>query len=203
VLLIGAGPEQITSGPLVLFIYALIVLLVVTAVTSVMVRDPIWSIGAFASAMALVALLYLTIAPILLFAVQLIVYTSLSAGLLLGLLRRTAGLQGTIEDPFSRQWITGGAVAGVLLALLVVALGLTAWPGPVSRAGIPSFTPGPLYPLGEASLVALATLAILFSSAALGAGLALVFGLRPGRRGAGQAAVAAERRRPRRRDLGG
>src|SRR5947207_8270146 len=101
--------------------------MLVSALTSVLVRDTLWAIGAFSSSMVLIAVLYLAIAPFLLFAVQLLVFTTVSAALLVGLLRRTAGLDST-QDPFSREWIVGAAVAAAILALLVVIVATTSWP---------------------------------------------------------------------------
>src|ERR1700704_6680612 len=77
--------------------------------------------------MVLVALLYLTIAPFLLFAVQLLVFTTLSAAFLVGLLRQTAGLESP-QEPFSREWVIGATVAALLLALLLVVVATTSWP---------------------------------------------------------------------------
>ena len=121
VLLIGALPQPITSAPLVILIYAVLVLMVASALASVWLRSAVSAIGAFAATMVLVALLYLAIAPFLLFAVQLLVFTTVSAALLIGLLRQTAGLEST-QEPFSREWIVGAAVAAALLALLLVIL---------------------------------------------------------------------------------
>jgi uncharacterized MnhB-related membrane protein len=54
--LIGALPQPITEAPLVILIYAVVVLMLLTAVTSVVVRNTLWAIGSFASSMALLAL---------------------------------------------------------------------------------------------------------------------------------------------------
>jgi NADH:ubiquinone oxidoreductase subunit 6 (subunit J) len=167
VLLKGTLPQAMTSAPLVLLVYAVLILLVVNAVTSVVVRNMLWAIGAFASGMALLALLYLAIAPFLLFAVQLLIYTTVSAGLLLGLLRQTTGLNRPPDSPFNRQWIVGAAVAAALGALLVIIVAATSWPATVSGS----------LDFGEALVngyvVGLATLVVLVASAALGVGLLL------------------------------
>ena len=73
--LIGALPQPITSAPLVIMIYAVLVLMVASALASVWLRNTLYAIGAFAATMVLLALLYLTIAPFLLFAVQLLELT--------------------------------------------------------------------------------------------------------------------------------
>ena len=167
--LIGALPQPITSAPLVLFIYLLLTLLLVMALTSAVVRNTLWAIGSFASSMALVALLYLTIAPFLLFAVQLVIYTSVSAALLLGLLRETSGFERPLTSPFGRRWIAGGAVVAALGAVLVLVVAATSWPTGLTG----SFRPG----LGEALtttyVVGLAVLVVILASAALGSGLML------------------------------
>ncbi len=156
--LIGALPQPITSAPLVIMIYAVLVLMVASALASVWLRNTLYAIGAFAATMVLLALLYLTIAPFLLFAVQLLVFTTVSAALLVGLLRQTAGLDST-QEPFSREWIVGAAVAAALLALLVVVLATTSWPVRASaNAGY---------------VVGLAVLVVILASAALGSGLLL------------------------------
>lgn len=166
--LIGGLPAAITSPPIVLFIYAVLVLMVVSAVTSVMVRNTLWAIGSFASTMALLALLYLAIAPFVVFAVQLLVYTTISAGLLLGLLRRTSGLDWTADSPFNRQWLAGAAVCAALLALIGVVVAATSWPVRVSGGEVG---------LGDALtttyVVGVATVVVLLAASALGLGLLL------------------------------
>lgn len=166
-LLKGTLPQAITSAPLVLLVYVVLILLVFNAVTSVVVRNTLWAIGAFASGMALLALLYLAIAPFLLFAVQLLVYTTVSAGLLLGLLRQTTGLKRPPDSPFNRQWIVGAAVAAALGALLVIILAATSWPASVCCS------PGFGEALVNTYVVGVATLVVLVASAALGVGLLL------------------------------
>ena len=167
--LIGALPQPITSAPLVLFIYLVLILMVGSALASVLLRNTLFAIGAFAASMVLVALLYLTIAPFLLFAVQLLVFTTVSAALLIGLLRETTGLEASTIGPLSREWIIGAGVSAALFALLALVLGATAWPVRVCCALPLSFgaTLTNDYP------VAFAVLAVILASAALGSGLLL------------------------------
>ena len=165
--LIGALPQPITSAPLVILIYAVLLLMVASALASVLLRSTVIATGAFAATMVLVALLYLTIAPFLLFAVQLLVFTTVSAALLVGVLRRTTGLEST-QEPFSREWIVGTAVAAAVLALLVVILATTSWP-------VRSVNPGAGFgaTLTNTYVVGLAVLVVILASAALGGGLLL------------------------------
>ncbi len=166
--LIGALPQPITSAPLVIMIYAVLVLMVASALASVWLRNTLYAIGAFAATMVLLALLYLTIAPFLLFAVQLLVFTTVSAALLVGLLRQTAGLDST-QEPFSREWIIGAAVAAALLALLVVVEATTSWPVRASANAGAGFGAT----LTNTYVVGLAVLVVILASAALGSGLLL------------------------------
>ncbi|HXM52434.1 MAG TPA: hypothetical protein VN913_04050 [Candidatus Binatus sp.] len=166
--LIGALPQPITEAPLVILIYAVVVLMLLTAVTSVVVRNTLWAIGSFASSMALLALLYLTIAPFLLFAVQLLVFTTVSSALLFGLLRQTTGLESS-QEPFSREWIIGSAVAAALLALLVVVVATTSWPVRATENAAAGFGAT----LTNMYVVSLAVLVVILASAALGSGLLL------------------------------
>jgi NADH:ubiquinone oxidoreductase subunit 6 (subunit J) len=166
--LIGALPQPITSAPLVILIYAVLLLMVASALASVVLRNTLYAIGAFAATMVLVALLYLTIAPFLLFAVQLLVFTTVSAALLLGLLRRTTGLEST-QEPFSREWIVGAAVAAAVLALLVVVVATTAWPVRLTTSAATGFGAT----LTNTYVVGLAVLVVILASAALGSGLLL------------------------------
>ncbi len=166
--LIGALPQPITSAPLVILIYAVLVLMVASALASVWFRSTLYALGAFAATMVLVALLYLTIAPFLLFAVQLLVFTTVSAALLVGLLRQTAGLDST-QEPFSREWIIGAAVAAALLALLVVVEATTSWPVRASANAGAGFGAT----LTNTYVVGLAVLVVILASAALGSGLLL------------------------------
>lgn len=176
-LLIGTLPAPITTKPLVYFVYAVLILLVASALASALLRSTLYALGAFAASMVLVALLYLTIAPFLLFAVQLLVFTSVSAALLIGVLRGTAGLRAAV-GPFSRQWIIGGAVAAALLALLGVVLSATSWPVRICCSAMEDFG----QTLTSTYLVGLATVIVLLASAALGTGLLLASAQR-GRRG--------------------
>jgi NADH:ubiquinone oxidoreductase subunit 6 (subunit J) len=180
VLLIGALPQPITEAPLVILIYLVLILMVVSAVTSVVVRDTLWAVGAFAASMALIAVLYLTIAPFLLFTVQLLVFTTVSAALLIGLLRQTTGLGRSTQGPFSPEWIIGAAVSAALLALLEVVVGITSWPVRICCS-----VPQNLWAtLTTTYAVGLAVVIVLLASAALGVGLMLVTprGGRPARR---------------------
>jgi len=166
--LIGALPQPITSAPLVILIYAVLLLMVASALASVLLRNTLYAIGGFAATMVLAALLYLTIAPFLLFAVQLLVFTTVSAALLLGLLRRTTGLEST-QEPFSREWIVGAAVAAAVLALLVVVVATTAWPVRLTASAATGFGAT----LTNTYVVGLAVLVVILASAALGSGLLL------------------------------
>jgi NADH:ubiquinone oxidoreductase subunit 6 (subunit J) len=178
--LIGALPQPITSAPLVILIYAVLVLMVASALASVLLRSSLPAIGAFAATMVLIALLYLTIAPFLLFAVQLLVFSTVSAALLIGLLRQTTGLE-SAQEPFSREWIVGAAVAAALLALLLVIVATTSWPlAPTANAGT-----GFGATLTNAYAVGLAVLVVIIASAALGGGLLLAAPTLPSPRGGG------------------
>ena len=193
VLLIGA-PHPITEAPLVILIYAVLVLMVASALASVVLRSTLVAIGAFAATMVLVALLYLTIAPFLLFAVQLLVFTTVSAALLVGLLRRTTGLE-TTQEPFSREWIVGAAVGAAMLALLVVVVATTSWP---VRATTPAGA-GLWATLTNSYIVGLAVLVVILASAALGSGLLLAAPTLPSPRGGGSSRSPASRPRGTRR----
>jgi NADH:ubiquinone oxidoreductase subunit 6 (subunit J) len=185
--LIGALQEPITSAPLVVMIYLVLILMIAAALASVLLRSLLAAIGAFAATMLLVALLYLTMAPFVLFAVQLLIFTSVSTVMLLGLLRETTGIESATVGPFSREWIIGAAVAAALLALLGVVNAITAWPirsGPQGISCCPSFAGL----VTDEYRVGLAVAAVVICSAALGAGLLLASSGRltsraPGRRG--------------------
>jgi NADH:ubiquinone oxidoreductase subunit 6 (subunit J) len=166
--LIGALPQPITEAPLVILIYAVLALMVASALASVLLRSTVFATAAFAVTMALVALLYLTIAPFLLFAVQLLVFTTGSAALVVGLLRRTTGLE-TTQEPLSREWIVGAAVAAAILALLVVVVATTSWPVRATA----NAAPGLGTTLTNTYVVGLAVLVVILASAALGSGLLL------------------------------
>jgi NADH:ubiquinone oxidoreductase subunit 6 (subunit J) len=183
--LIGALPQPITSAPLVLFVYLVLILLIGSALASVLLRNTLYGIGAFAASMVLVALLYLAIAPFLLVAVQLLVFTTVSAALLIGLLRSTTGLKASSVGRLSPEWIIGAAVSAALFALLALVLGATAWPVhlccslPESVADV----------LANSYAVGLAVLAVILGSAALGSGLLLAAPTLPSPRGGGSRTV--------------
>jgi NADH:ubiquinone oxidoreductase subunit 6 (subunit J) len=167
--LIGALPQPITSAPLVLFVYLVLILLIGSALASVLLRNTLYAVGAFAASMVLVALLYLAIAPFLLVAIQLLVFTTVSAALLIGLLRATTGLRTSSVGRLTPEWIIAAALSAVMFALLALVLGATAWPVRVCCSLPLSFgaTLTNDYP------VALAVLAVILASAALGSGLLL------------------------------
>jgi NADH:ubiquinone oxidoreductase subunit 6 (subunit J) len=146
-----------------------LILMVASALASVLLQDLRFAAGAFTATMLFVALLYLTVAPPLLFAVQLLVFTLVSALLVLGMLRRTAGLRVIGVGPFSPEWIVGGAVAAVVLALLVVVLAATAWPVHIRPSIVEDFGST----LTNAFVVALAIVVVVLASAALGVSLML------------------------------
>ncbi len=173
VLLKGTLPSSMTDQPAVFIIYVLLVILVGSAVASVVFRNVLFAIASFAVTMAAVAFLYLMLAPFLLFAVQLLVFTTVSAALLIGLLRTTTGLDKSLPSPFGAELIGGAAVAAALLALLVVVVGMTNWP---VRAVGPQRSPFSVpidfgRTITDNYIVGLAVLAVLLASAALGAGL--------------------------------
>ena len=62
--LIGALPQPVTSAPLVILLYVVLTLMIVSALTSVLVRDTLWAIGAVSSSMVLIAVLYLALARV-------------------------------------------------------------------------------------------------------------------------------------------
>ncbi|HKV30911.1 MAG TPA: hypothetical protein VJT14_07845 [Candidatus Dormibacteraeota bacterium] len=187
--LIGALPQPITSAPLVILVYAVVVLMVASALASVVLRNTLYAIGAFAATMVLVALLYLTIAPFLLFAAQLLVFTTVSAALLVGLLRQTAGVESS-QEPLSREWIVGAAVAAALLALLIVVIATTSWPIRATTNTAAGFGAT----LTNTYVVGLAVLVVILASAALGSALLLVTPTLPSPRGGGSPRPRAPRR---------
>ncbi|MEA2667085.1 MAG: hypothetical protein QOJ33_19, partial [Chloroflexota bacterium] len=126
--LIGALPQPITSAPVVLFVYLVLILLLGSALASVLLRNTLYAVGAFAASMVLVALLYLAIAPFLLVAIQLLVFTTVSAALLIGLLRATTGVRTSSVGRLSPEWVIGAALSAVMFAMLALVLGATAWP---------------------------------------------------------------------------
>jgi NADH:ubiquinone oxidoreductase subunit 6 (subunit J) len=180
--LIGALPQPITSAPLVLFVYLVLILLLGSALASVLLRNTVYAIAAFAAGLVLVALLYLAIAPFLLVAVQLLVFTTVSAAFLIGLLRATTGLRTSSVGRLSPEWIVGAAVAAVIFALLALVLGATSWPVQVC-CGLGGENFGAV--LGNTYAVGLAVLAVILGSAALGSGLLLAAPTLPSPRGGG------------------
>ncbi|HEX9095925.1 MAG TPA: hypothetical protein VF990_07460 [Candidatus Dormibacteraeota bacterium] len=183
--LIGALPQPITSAPLVFFVYLVLILLIGSALASVLLRNTLYAVGAFAASMVLLALLYLAIAPFLLVAIQLLVFTTVSAALLIGLLRGTTGLRTSSVGRLSPEWIVGGAVSAVLLAVLALVLGATSWPVQVCCAQPLSLGAT----LTNDYTVGLAVLAVILASAALGSGLLLIAPSLPSPRGAGSRTV--------------
>ena len=188
--LIGALPQPITSAPLVFFVYLVLILLIGSALASVLLRNTLYGIGAFAASMVLVALLYLAIAPFLLVAVQLLVFTTVSAALLIGLLRATIGLTASSVGRLSPEWVIGAAVSAVMFALLAVVLGATAWP--VRACCAPPLSLGTTlindYP------VAFAVLALILGSASIGTGLLLAAPTLRSPRGGGSTTARGARR---------
>ena len=166
-LLTGTLPAPISSAPLVILIYVVLILMVASALASVLLRDMIYALGTFAATMLLVALLYLTVAPLLLFTVQLLIFAVISAVLVAGLLRMTVGFERRAVGPFSQEWIVGGAVSAAILALLAVVLAATSWPVHVCCSLVEDFAGT----LTNGYVVALATIVILLACAALGSGL--------------------------------
>jgi NADH:ubiquinone oxidoreductase subunit 6 (subunit J) len=188
--LIGALPQPITSAPLVFFVYLVLILLIGSALASVLLRNTLYAVGAFAASMVLVALLYLAIAPFLLVALQLLVFTTVSAVLLTGLLRATTGLGTSSVGRLSAEWIIGAAVSAVMFALLALVLGATSWPTQPCCA-IPEDFGGVL---GSTYAVGLAVLAVIVGSAALGSGLLLIAPTLPSHRATGPTTARGSRR---------
>jgi len=182
--LIGSLPQPITSAPLVLFVYLVLILLIGSALATVLLRNTLYAVGAFAASMVLVALLYLAIAPFLLVAIQLLVFTTVSAALLIGLLRATTGLRTSSLGRLGPEWIIGAAVSAAVLAMLGVVLGATSWPN--------GFCCGVTVGLGAVLIniypVGLAVLVVILASAALGSGLLLIAPTLPSPRGGGSPA---------------
>jgi NADH:ubiquinone oxidoreductase subunit 6 (subunit J) len=171
VLLIGAVPQPITSAPLVVAIYVVLILMIASALASVLFRSTVYAIGAYSATMALVGLFYLLLgAPLLLFALQLLVFTTVSAALLVGLLRRTTGIDRSSETALRPDWIVGAGVATALLALLTVVLvAVTTWPVGFCCGIVVGLGPT----LTNTYVVGLAVLVVIVASGALGAGLLL------------------------------
>ena len=181
-MLIGALPAPITSAPVVILIYAVLLLMIAAALASVLLRNILYAVGAFAATMLLVAILYLTIAPALLFGAQVLLVTTLSAAMLIALLRQTTGLEPSAVGPFSREWVVGAAVSAALLALVGLVMLATSWPVRTCCALSGTLT----NVLSNTYVVALWTLAILLGSAALGCALLLAAPTLPLLRGGGE-----------------
>lgn len=165
-LLKGSLPSAIVDQPAVLVIYLLLILIVASALASVLLRNLVFAIAGFAISMGALALLYLMLAPFLLFAAQLLVFTAVSALLLLGLLRRTSGIEPAPDSPFSPELIAGVAVGAALLALVGLVVGATNWP--VRVTGIQAGFGGTV---ANQYVVALAVVVVILASGALGAAL--------------------------------
>lgn len=194
-MLIGTLATPISSAPLVILIYAVLILMLVGALASVLLRSMLYAAGAFAATMLLVAILYLAIAPFTLFVVQLLIFTLASGVIVMWLLRDTSGLGHSAIGPFSREWIVGGAVCAALLALLCAVVGTTGWPVRIGPQGVFSPPVTVLSRLTSQFVVGLATLVILLGSAALGAALVLASGRSvPARSGQGRE-IQRQRRR--------
>lgn len=168
-LLIGAVPQPITSAPLAIFVYAVLVLMVAGALATVALRRAPYAIAAFITTMVMVALLYLVIAPFPLFLIQLLVFAVASATLLLGLLRQTTGLERPPHSPLSREWMAGGIVSAAMLALLGVVMAATSWPVKATGTSPVGFGEA----LTTTYLVGLAIAVLILASAAVGVGLLL------------------------------
>jgi NADH:ubiquinone oxidoreductase subunit 6 (subunit J) len=169
-LLKGAVLVPITSPGLVILIYIVLALMLVAALTTVLVRDLFFSVGAFAATLLLVAILYLAMAPFALFAVQLVIFAGVSALIVVWLLRDTTGLERQRVGPFSREWIIGGGVAAAVLALIALVVGVTAWP---AGCCAPSLVTGFGDSVTNSYVVGLATTVIVLASGAVGASLVL------------------------------
>lgn len=167
-LLKGSLPPAVSAQPEVLIIYLLLLLIVAGALTSVLLRNMAFAIGGFAITMGALSLIYLMLAPFLLFAAQLLVFTGVSALLLLGLLRRTSGMEEATTSPFSPELTAGVAVGTALLALLGVVVGATNWP--VRVTGIQAGFGGTV---ANQYVVAIAVAVVMLASASLGVTLLL------------------------------
>lgn len=165
-LLKGSLPSAIVDQPAVLVIYLLLILIVASALASVLLRNLVFAIAGFAVSMGALALLYLMLAPFLLFAAQLLVFTAVSGLLLLGLLRRTSGVEPAPDSPFSSELIAGVAVGAALLAIVGLAVGATNWP--VRVTGIQA---GFGRTVANQYVVALSVVVVMLACAALGAAL--------------------------------
>lgn len=186
--LIGSLPQPITSQPAVVAIYIVLILMIGSALASVLLRRTLYAVGAYCATMVLIALCYLLLdVPLLLFALQLLVFSTVSAALLLGFLRRPAGIDRSSTTPLRPDWIVGaGVAAGLLALLLVVVVAVTTWPvGFCCALGISLGTT-----LSNDYVVGLAVLVLMIATAALGAGLLMAASPAPSR------AHRIEQRRP-------
>ncbi len=177
--LIGFLPQPISSQPAVVAIYLVLILMIGSALASVLLRRTIYAVGAYCATIVLIALFYLLLdVPFLLVALQLLVFTTVSAALLLGLLRRRAGIDPSSTTSLRPDWIVGaGVAAGLLALLLVVVVAVTTWPvGFCCGFGISLGTT-----LSNDYVVGLAVLVLVIASAALGAGLLLAASPAPSR----------------------
>lgn len=168
-MLIGTLPAPITPTPLVILLYAAIVVMLGAALASVLLDNSLYAIGGFGLVMVMVALLYLVLAPVALFLVQLVAFTTVTVALALGVLRTGGQLRRPPRSPFSRDWIPGTILAAALFALIAVVTGTASWPVravAATRAGFAGT-------LADTYLVAIATLVVVAASAALGVALLL------------------------------
>ena len=174
-LLIGALPQPITSAPLALTVYATLILMVASALASVLLRDTLYSIAGFVGTMVFLGILYVAIAPWEVVAVQLVIVAGVNAALLVALLRDTTGLRASSIGPFSREWTVGAAVSSLLFAVLGGVVGAASWPVKVCC----SVSVGFGQTLLDGYVIGIWTLALVLGSAAMGSGMALVRSRRP------------------------
>jgi hypothetical protein len=99
----------------------------------------------------------------------LLVVTTVSAALVLALLRRTGGLEGNMLGPLAREWIVGAALAAAVLLFVGAVVGATRWPVRLAGQPFADFAGA----ITNQYLVALVVTVILLAGAALGAGLLL------------------------------
>lgn len=192
-MLIGAVFAPVTSAPLVILIYAVLILMIASGLATVVLREARFAIGAFAATMILVAILYLAIAPLLLFAVQLLIFTVVSTLILLALLRNTGGFAGASVGPFSREWIVGASLGAALLALSAVILAAGHWSSAMTLQGRAYYGQSLLSSMAGEYVVSLAVVVILLASAALGAGLLLTAPRLPFAKGGGRVPAPGSR----------
>jgi len=167
----GNLPQPITSEPAVATIYIVLILTIGSALASVLLRRTLYAIAAYCGSIVLIALFYLLVgAPFLLFALQLLAFSTVSAALLFGLLRRPRGVDPSSTTSLRPNWIIGAGVsAGLLALLLVVVVAVTTWPARVCCALPLDFGET----LSNDYVIGLAVLVLVIASAALGAGLLL------------------------------